>query len=141
MAQPPSYEESTSEASASLERKGDRKSTQPWSIREQVGLSRNQHVASIVAQVVDHIRERALQGLSKTTMILIPSDQGSIAQKRTSRYMLNESRCQPKGRSRWLPRWQCTDHNTIRGPPEWHTVLVTGRSSARATGAAAKCSI
>lgn len=77
MAEPPSYEESTSGDRKSVGRKGDRKTPQPWNIREQVGLSRSQHVASIVAQIGDHIRERALQGLSKTTMVLIPSDQSN----------------------------------------------------------------
>lgn len=78
MAEPPSYEESTSGIRKPLEEKSDRKISQPWSIREQVGLSRTQHIASIVSQIVDHIRERALQGLSKTTLMLIPSDQGTF---------------------------------------------------------------
>ena len=82
MAEPPSYEESTSGDRKSIERKGDGKTPQPWNIREQVGLSRSQHVASIVAQIGDHIRERALQGLSKTTMVLIPSDQSKSVQAR-----------------------------------------------------------
>lgn len=76
MAEPPSYEESTSGTRKSFEQKGDRKTPQAWSIREQVGLSRTQHVASIVSQFTTHIRERAEQGLSKTTLVLIPSDQG-----------------------------------------------------------------
>lgn len=78
MAEPPSYEEITSGAGAgsSQDQKVDRKIPQAWSIREQVGLSRTQHVASVVAQIIDHIRERALQGLSRTTLVMIPSDQG-----------------------------------------------------------------
>lgn len=80
MAEPPSYEESTSGHHKSTERKGDSKAPQPWNIREQVGLSRSQHVASIVAQIGGHIRERASQGLSKTTMVLIPSDQSKSFQ-------------------------------------------------------------
>ena len=88
MAEPPSYEEVTSGVAISTERKVDRKPPQPWNIREQVGLSRTQHVASIVAQVGDHIRERALQGLSKTTMVLIPSDQGEFVQARHARLAL-----------------------------------------------------
>lgn len=82
MAEPPSYEESTFGDLKSPEGKGDRKTPQPWNIREQVGLSRSQHVASIVAQIGDHIRERASQGLSKTTMVLIPSDQSKLIQAR-----------------------------------------------------------
>lgn len=76
MAEPPSYEESTSGTRKTFEQKGDRETSQAWSIREQVGLSRTQHVASIVSQLTTHIRERAEQGLSKTTLVLIPSDQG-----------------------------------------------------------------
>ena len=88
MAEPPSYEEVTSGIAKPTERKGDQKTPQPWNIREQVGLSRTQHVASIVAQVGDHIRERALQGLSKTTMVLVPSDQGEFVQARHARQAL-----------------------------------------------------
>jgi hypothetical protein len=88
MAEPPSYEESTTGVEKSRERKGDQKTPQPWNIREQVGLSRTQHVASIVAQIGDRIRERALQGLSKTTMILIPSDQGKALQSKHAHPML-----------------------------------------------------
>jgi hypothetical protein len=79
MAEPPSYEESTSGAGNPSDHKGDSKTHQQWSIREQVGLSRTHHVASIVSQIVEHIRERATQGLSKTTLVFIPSDQGSSA--------------------------------------------------------------
>ncbi|KAM0714782.1 hypothetical protein Q7P37_009246 [Cladosporium fusiforme] len=74
MAEPPSYEESTSGVRP-LSEKGDGKTPRLWSIREQVGLSRSQNVASIVSQIVEHIRDRAQQGLSKTTLVLIPSDQ------------------------------------------------------------------
>lgn len=88
MAEPPSYEESTGGVEKSRERKSDQKAPQPWNIREQVGLSRTQHVASIVAQIGDHIKERALQGLSKTTMVLIPSDQGKLLQSRYVQYTL-----------------------------------------------------
>lgn len=84
MAEPPSYEESTSGVSTSADRKSDRKTTLPWSIREQVGLSRSQHVASIVSQIVEHIKERALRGLSKTTLVLIPSDQGTLRSVKSS---------------------------------------------------------
>lgn len=77
MAEPPSYEDSTSGVGRLSDYKGDSKTHRQWSIREQVGLSRTQHVASIVSQIVEHIRERATQGLSKTTLVLIPSDQGT----------------------------------------------------------------
>ena len=88
MAEPPSYEESASGDRKSTERKGDQKTPQPWNIREQVGLSRSQHVASIVAQIGGHIRQRALQGLSKTMMVLIPSDQSNPIQAKYTRYVL-----------------------------------------------------
>jgi hypothetical protein len=91
MAEPPSYEESTARVGKSRERKGDQKTPQPWNIREQVGLSRTQHVAAIVAQIGDHIRECALQGLSKTTMVLIPSDQGKLFQSRHIEHTLTRS--------------------------------------------------
>jgi len=76
MAEPPSYEDSTSGYAASPADKYDSKTPQAWSIREQVGLSRSQHVALIVLQIVNHIEDRALQGLSKNTLVLVPSDQG-----------------------------------------------------------------
>jgi hypothetical protein len=80
MAAPPSYEDSTLDCQFhSDHHKGDRKTSQTWCIREQVGLSRTQHVASIVSQLIDHIRDRALQGLSKTTLVLMPSDHGMFA--------------------------------------------------------------
>jgi hypothetical protein len=90
MAEPPSYEESTPGDRKSTERKGDRKPPQPWNIREQVVLSRSQHVASIVAHIGGHVRERALQGLSKTTMVLIPSDQSKSIQAKYTHYMLTQ---------------------------------------------------
>ena len=79
MAKPPSYEESTSGVRRLSDHKGDPKIDQQWSIREQVGLSRTQNVASIVSQIVEHTRERATQGLSKTTLVFVPSDQGMFA--------------------------------------------------------------
>jgi hypothetical protein len=94
MAEPPSYEESTSGDRKSTERKGDHKTPQPWNIREQVGLSRSQHVASIVAQIGGHIQKRALQGLSKTTMVLIPSDQSKSIQANCARQVLTQYQIQ-----------------------------------------------
>jgi hypothetical protein len=79
MAAPPSYEDSMADCQFQSDHKGDGKTPQIWSIREQIDLSRTQHVASIVSQLVDHIRDRAVQGLSKTTLVLMPSDQGIFA--------------------------------------------------------------
>ena len=74
MAEPPSYEESTS--SFFVDEKGDSKSLQRFSIREEVALSRSQHVAALVSKLLPQIRERAKSGLSKSTLFLMPSDQG-----------------------------------------------------------------
>jgi hypothetical protein len=101
MAEPPSYEESTSGDRKSTERKGDSKAPQPWNIREQVGLSRSQHVASIVAQIGGHIQKRALQGLSKTTMVLIPSDQSKSIQENRARQVLTQYEVQAARVQSW----------------------------------------
>lgn len=77
MANPPSYEESTSEAGGTFDdSKTDPEAPQRLSIREEVGVSRSQHVAAIVASLLPQIRERAKNGLSKSTIALLPSNQG-----------------------------------------------------------------
>jgi hypothetical protein len=78
MAEPPSYEESTSGSGKSSDYKGDFKTHPQSSIKDEVDLSRSQHVGFIVPKIMEHIRERARQGLSKTTLALIPSDQGTL---------------------------------------------------------------
>ena len=77
MTDPPSYEESTLENTIQSDWKSDSKVPQRFSIREEVGASRSQHVAAIVAKLLPHIRDRAKQGLSKSTLLLLPSNQGT----------------------------------------------------------------
>jgi hypothetical protein len=78
MAEPPSYEESTYGSGKPSEHKGDSKTHPKSSIKDQVDVFRIQHVALIVPKIMAHISERAKQGLSKTTLVLIPSDQGTL---------------------------------------------------------------
>jgi len=76
MADPPSYEESTSASTNSYDdSKTDSKTPLRFSIREEVGASRSQHVAALVAKLLPQIRSRAQQGLSKSTLLLLPSNQ------------------------------------------------------------------
>jgi hypothetical protein len=74
---PPAYEEI---ASSSDDKEGfsrwDTKSPTHLSIREEVGASRSQHVAALVEKILPQIRERAKHGLSRTTLLIMPSDQG-----------------------------------------------------------------
>lgn len=76
---PPSYEESASayEYQQSVDTKSDPKLSQRFSIREEVGLSRAQHVAALVTKLLPQVRERARQGLAQSTLLLIPSNQGA----------------------------------------------------------------
>ena len=77
MADPPSYEESASEYGHPVgDYKADSKVLQRFSILEEVGASRAQHVAAIVSKLLPQIRDRAKRGLSKSTLLLLPSDQG-----------------------------------------------------------------
>ena len=79
MADPPSYEESASEYGMQYGNpKADSKTTQHFSIREEVGASRSQMVAALVAKLLPTVRDRAKQGLSKSTLLLLPSNQGLV---------------------------------------------------------------
>lgn len=81
MASPPSYEESAvlyqqepgdSKGSPQTESKG-------WlrlSLRQEVSSSRLQHVAALVSKLLPHVRDRAKEGFSRSTLLLVPSDQG-----------------------------------------------------------------
>ncbi|RMY47192.1 hypothetical protein D0865_08823 [Hortaea werneckii] len=77
MTEPPSYEEA---ASTSNQIYGDEKSVfngiTRFSIREEVVASRSQHVAALVSKILSHVRERAQSGFSRSTLLLLPSDQG-----------------------------------------------------------------
>lgn len=77
MADPPSYEQSTSEYGQRFnDQKVDEKAPQHFSIRAEVGTSRSQHVAALVAKLLPQIHSRARKGLSRSTLFLLPSDQG-----------------------------------------------------------------
>ncbi|GAB1743481.1 hypothetical protein NU219Hw_g9309t1 [Hortaea werneckii] len=77
MAEPPSYEEASSTVNQTY---GDEKSgingIQRFNIREEVVASRSHHVAALVSKILPHVRERAQSGLPKSTLLLLPSDQG-----------------------------------------------------------------
>ncbi|WPH00157.1 Hypothetical protein R9X50_00298000 [Acrodontium crateriforme] len=73
MAEPPSYEESTLADGKTI--MSDEKKPQRFSICEEVGASRSQHVAALVSKLLPQIRSRAKNGLSKSTLLLLPSDQ------------------------------------------------------------------
>jgi len=72
---PPGYEKYDQHQN-NPKRPSDAKVQEPWSLPEHVGASRSQHVAFVVSQLVPQLRERASRGLSKSTLMLIPSDQG-----------------------------------------------------------------
>lgn len=72
---PPAYEEIASEKGIW---DGDAKTTYHINIREEVGASRSQHVAVLVSKLMPQIRERAKHGLSKSTLLILPSDQGML---------------------------------------------------------------
>nr|POE48019.1 hypothetical protein CFP56_01347 [Quercus suber] len=84
MSDPPPYVEDESSMNYSEnnpEAKGIG-AAQRFSIREEVGTSRSQHVAAIVAKLVPRVRERARAGLSKSTLLLLPSNQDSTRRGR-----------------------------------------------------------
>ncbi|TKA60872.1 hypothetical protein B0A55_10666 [Friedmanniomyces simplex] len=72
---PPSYE--SAPGWENREQKPESKLTHRFSIREEVGISRSQHVTAVVAKLLPHIKNRARGGLSKSTLLLLPSDQDS----------------------------------------------------------------
>ncbi|TKA23152.1 hypothetical protein B0A50_07182 [Salinomyces thailandicus] len=76
MAEPPSYEETTAgDYHSYADEKGGTKGIQHFSIRQEIGASRSQHVAALVARLLPQVRERARSGLSRSTLLLLPSDQ------------------------------------------------------------------
>ncbi|TKA64954.1 hypothetical protein B0A55_08632 [Friedmanniomyces simplex] len=72
---PPSYERAL--GWENREQKPESRLTRRFSIREEVGVSRSQHVMAVVAKLLPHIENRARGGLSKSTFLLLPSDQDS----------------------------------------------------------------
>nr|POE65373.1 hypothetical protein CFP56_73018 [Quercus suber] len=77
MAEPPPYEEDDSSVNYSQSKSKASHMGPPhrFSICEEVGTSRSQHVAAIVAKLEPRVRDRARAGLSKSTLLLLPSDQ------------------------------------------------------------------
>ncbi|KAF7190602.1 hypothetical protein HII31_07761 [Pseudocercospora fuligena] len=79
---PPSYEEVTSSSTAKVALwETDSKAPHGLSIREEVGASRSQHVAALVSKLLPQVRERARRGLSRFSLLILPSDQKNISNK------------------------------------------------------------
>ena len=77
MSEPPSYEEAASTVNQIYrDEKLESKGMKRFSIREEVVASRSQHVAALVSRILPHVRERAQSGLSRSMLLLLPSDQG-----------------------------------------------------------------
>jgi hypothetical protein len=66
---PPSYDEITT-------RTDGKRTVHCLMIRDELGISRRQHVAALVDKLVPRLRERASMGLSKSPLLILPSDQG-----------------------------------------------------------------
>ncbi|KAF2173802.1 hypothetical protein M409DRAFT_16073 [Zasmidium cellare ATCC 36951] len=82
MSQPPSYEDTVGECDAKYDNHDvDSKVPQRFSIRDEVGSSRSQHVTALISKLLPQIRERAKSGLSKTVLLLLPSDQGDASKR------------------------------------------------------------
>ncbi|RMZ07086.1 hypothetical protein D0860_05274 [Hortaea werneckii] len=76
MTEPPSYEEAASAVNQIYEdQKSGFNGSKRFSIREEVVASRSQHVAALVSKTLPHVRERARSGFSRSTLLLLPSDQ------------------------------------------------------------------
>ncbi|KAF1820727.1 uncharacterized protein K489DRAFT_41145 [Dissoconium aciculare CBS 342.82] len=65
---PPSYDEITT-------RTDGKRTVHCLMIRDELGISRRQHVAALVDKLVPRLRERASMGLSKSPLLILPSDQ------------------------------------------------------------------
>ncbi|KAI6811889.1 hypothetical protein KC348_g8608 [Hortaea werneckii] len=77
MTEPPPYEEAASAVNQIYEdQKSGFNGSKRFSIREEVVASRSQHVAALVSKILPHVRERARSGFSRSTLLLLPSDQG-----------------------------------------------------------------
>ncbi|KAK5119446.1 hypothetical protein LTR85_007546 [Meristemomyces frigidus] len=75
MANPPSYEESAADYSQAVsDEKSGSKGLQYFSLRDEVGTSRSQHVAALVSKLLPQVRERARSGLSRSALLLLPSN-------------------------------------------------------------------
>ncbi|KAK0937483.1 hypothetical protein LTR29_010921 [Friedmanniomyces endolithicus] len=70
---PPSYQ--SAQGHEHREQDAESRTSHRFHIRHEVGVSRSQHVAAVVATVVPIIRDRARHGLANSTLLLFPSDQ------------------------------------------------------------------
>lgn len=74
---PPSYDDITETSQRGADDwSGDSKTPQRINIRDEVGASRSQHVAALVARLLPQVRKRAKSGISRMTFLMMPSDQG-----------------------------------------------------------------
>ncbi|KJX92875.1 hypothetical protein TI39_contig5817g00002 [Zymoseptoria brevis] len=78
---PPAYEEIARSSDKAEFSRWDTKNATHLSIREEVGASRSQHVAALVEKMLPQIRERAKHGLSRTTLLILPSDQANCSKR------------------------------------------------------------
>jgi hypothetical protein len=76
---PPAYEEVAT-------RTDGKRVVQRLMIRDELGLSRRQHVRALVHGLLPRLRERATMGLARSPLLVLPSDQG------THRNTLSESK-------------------------------------------------
>lgn len=88
---PPAYETSESYDGAESDSKGLSKNVQYFSFGDQVITSRSQHVAAVVEKLLPFLRDRAASGLSKSTILLLPSDQGMKCVIRTAHALLTSA--------------------------------------------------
>lgn len=77
------------------------------SLRDELHVSRLQHVAALVVQLLPHIRARARQGLSKTLLLVLPSDskyRESPTRERNVRPDMIQQRALPKASWSGFPK-------------------------------------
>ena len=67
---PPAYEEVAT-------RTDGKRVVQRLLIRDELGISRRQHVKALVDRLLPQLRERATMGLSRSPLLVLPSDQGT----------------------------------------------------------------
>jgi hypothetical protein len=67
---PPSYEELAT-------RTDGKRVVQRLMIRDELGISRRQHVKALVDRLLPQLRERATMGLARSPLLVLSSDQGT----------------------------------------------------------------
>jgi hypothetical protein len=71
---PPNYEEIASDGKGYA---GHGKFHHHIDVRDEVEVSRAQHVMEVSSRLMSHVRERARRGLSRSNLLILPSDQGA----------------------------------------------------------------